>query len=430
MLNRFKEHLELDLKISREDKILLAVSGGVDSMVMAHLFLRAGMDVCIAHVNHNTRDGASDKDAAFVHNYADSVGVPFYTKKLDKIESGNFQSIAHSLRYEFFESLGPFTIATGHHEDDNVETILMNFLSGRSISGISPHQGNRIRPLLIFSREEIESYAEEYEITYVEDASNRSHKYFRNFLRLEVLPSLEQYDPHIGQKIQALSDRQERIDNYLHTVSSDILIAEVSCGIVSYNKNEILSVDDPLILFYGLRDYGINYEQSLDIIQNIDSVGNHYFTETHEILIDRNKILIRPLIDVMEVSHEVRLDDLPRTISFKNKTIEFTQVNAVAPSVLDDETYVPMELLDEVIIVRSWKDGDSFQPYGMGGQTQKLKKFFVENKVNRFIKERIPIFLNGEEIFWVGGYRTDERYKWDRSSRPYLRIKIEEATVS
>ena len=266
------------LGVDTTQKVLVAVSGGIDSMVLAHLTRASGMVIGIAHVDHGTRKGESGLDRIFVKKYTEGLSVPLHIHQIDADSiKGNFHQVTRNIRYTFFHSLDYDYILTGHHYEDQVETVLMNVLSGRSLEGIPEKNGKVLRPLIEFTKEEIKSYAITHDIAYREDSSNLKNDYFRNFLRHNIIPLLVEQDPQVKQKVIGLSQK----------VTQDLLLLD-SLTVLT-DSEETISLDSitdqgPVHLYHTIKKYGFTRSQAHDCHSSLHKKGLRYLSPTHLIV--------------------------------------------------------------------------------------------------------------------------------------------------
>ena len=430
MLKAFKSYIHSSGLFSQSDRILLAVSGGVDSIVMVQLFKDAGFNFGIAHVNFELRGDESDGDETFVKNLAEQFAVPIYIKHFDTKQYAadrkiSVQMAARDLRYAWFDEIVTDNdynfIATAHHLDDQAETFFINLLRGTGISGmhgILPKQGKVIRPMMFTTREKIMAFALDLNLAWREDRSNKSRKYLRNKLRLDVLSELYKINPLFSYKLnESISHMRdvETIYNY-H-------IAGVTADLVQQTPNGItISIDwiyeyqpHNTYLFELLKPYGFSYPVVKEIVRSIDTFsGKVFYSPTHRLLRDREHFIIQPLSDLS-----------PDTIDSEVYTIERNTTNIEFPVCLcthetDNITELPMgkasiacldlDKLQFPLKLRKWEKGDWFMPLGLKGK-MKLSDFFINQKVSLADKEKIWLLLSGEDIVWVIGKRIDNRFR-------------------
>ena len=430
MLKAFKSYIHSSGLFSQSDRILLAVSGGVDSIVMVQLFKDAGFNFGIAHVNFELRGDECDGDETFVKNLAEQFAVTIYMKHFDTKQYAadrkiSVQMAARDLRYAWFDEIVTDNdynfIATAHHLDDQAETFFINLLRGTGISGmhgILPKQGKVIRPMMFTTREKIMAFALDLNLAWREDRSNKSRKYLRNKLRLDVLSELYKINPLFSYKLnESISHMRdvETIYNY-H-------IAGVTADLVQQTPNGItISIDwiyeyqpHNTYLFELLKPYGFSYPVVKEIVRSIDTFsGKVFYSPTHRLLRDREHFIIQPLSDLS-----------PDTIDSEVYTIERNTTNIEFPVCLcthetDNITELPMgkasiacldlDKLQFPLKLRKWEKGDWFMPLGLKGK-MKLSDFFINQKVSLADKEKIWLLLSGEDIVWVIGKRIDNRFR-------------------
>ncbi len=425
MFNRFLSHINSKKYFQKSDKILIAVSGGVDSMVLLDLLMKSDYDISVAHLNHKTRSGDSDLDAEFVKSFCLKHNIPFYEKELSEKKSdvSNFQAWAHDQRYTFFESLDCDIILTAHHLDDHIETVLLNIFNGRSMNGIHESFDKIRRPLLIFTKDEITDYAQNNEVPFVVDKSNKDSEYDRNFIRNELLSKIVERFPNALNRIKKLSSRNQADQQALQELVDrlDLEIREGSRIIIS--KIKIQELDDHL-LYHILKTKGFNQTHAQDIFRSIDNVGAHFESSSHQLIIDRKNLIIEEITDVQE-ELVIDLSQIEKYYIYNNFRFTLSKEDQLSQSTEPNSEYFPIALLTEGLSIRPWKDGDHFQPKGMGGHRQSLKKFYTNNKIDLLQKKKVPLFISGKEIIWVVPYRTDERYSHENQEGPYLKIQFE-----
>lgn len=430
MLQAFKAYINSSGLFSQTDRILLAVSGGVDSVVMVQLFKDAGFEFAIAHVNFGLRGEESEGDETFVKNMALHFEVPFFTrqfntKKYASTHKISIQMAARDLRYAWFDEIaeqnGYNFVATAHHLDDQAETFFINLLRGTGISGmhgILPKQGKIIRPLMFTTREKINSLATELNLQWREDRSNKSRKYLRNKLRLDVLTELYKINPlfshKLNESIMHLRD-VETIYNY-H-------IAGVTSDLVQQTPNGVLiSIDwiyeyEPhnTYLFELLKPYGFSYPVVKEIVRSLDTFsGKIFYSPTHRLLRDRENFIIQPLSELSSEHSSGELFTLQRNgtgieypvclCTHETDRISDLPMGKASIACLDlDKLKFPLTL-------RKWEKGDWFMPLGLKGK-KKLSDFFINQKISLADKEKIWLLLSGEDIVWVIGKRIDNRFR-------------------
>lgn len=430
--DRFMAFIEQHQLFTRGNRILAAVSGGMDSVLLAHLLKAAGFNFGIAHCNFQLRDREALADQEFCYQLASRLGVPFHTINFDtKAHAANgkisIQMAARDLRYQWFEEQrlqnGYDVIALAHHHNDAIETILLNLVRGTGIAGlhgILPRNGALVRPMLFMEREEIRTLIADNHLGYVEDSSNASTKYARNKIRLEVIPKLKELNPSLEhtfdknlehfRSLELLLEQQtESLRKRLFTAREDGL----------YLPLEELQklVPQKLMLFKLLQEFGVNETIVEDIIASLGKhSGRTFETGSFRLILDRKYLIVTSLKisrekeAVLETGvHEVDFSGFKLTVLHDDSQL-IVKNNPMAVSVDAENIIFPMKL-------RYWQQGDYFFPLGMKLK-KKLSDFFTGLKIPLHQKNGIPLLINGNgDIVWVGGYRLDERYKVDNNTK-------------
>jgi tRNA(Ile)-lysidine synthase len=424
---------------------LLTVSGGVDSIVLAHLFYRAGFSAGIAHCNFRLRGEESEGDEVFVAQLARQYGFPFHVQrfetKKEALDRGiSTQMAARALRYTWFEevrqSLQYDFVATAHHLNDAFETVLLNLTRGTGIAGlhgIAVKNQNLIRPLLFASREEIMEYAAEQQLTFREDSSNLSSHYKRNLIRQEVVPVLKKMNPSLEHTFKTTTKRLSAAEALLQDLLQPWKKEAVkdSQGIIHISIKSLLESSEPVYrLWFILEAFGFTYRQAEEIFLSAEGLSGKWFeSATHVVLKDRDLFLVSERTQksqtgvwvIDQTSGKFKLGALSLAISnhFKNKEFE---VNRGGDTACFDQDRLLFPLT-----VRSWMPGDTFNPFGMGGKSKKVSDLLIDLKLNMFEKQNVKVLLNGiGDILWVIGLRTDDRYKVQESTQQVLVIQLEE----
>ncbi|MFZ2287759.1 MAG: tRNA lysidine(34) synthetase TilS [Bacteroidales bacterium] len=438
MLQRFLDFSKRERLFTGDSKVLLAVSGGIDSMVMAHLFREAGVDHSIAHCNFSLRGEESDGDEEFVTAYAAEHGIPFRTKRFDTLahvasKKISVQMAARELRYDWFISLvnheGFDSVAVAHNLNDNVETFLINLLRGTGLSGLtgmSQQRNNIIRPLLFASRQEISAFAAEKRILFREDSTNAQIRYTRNRIRHKVIPEMEKVNPGV---ISAITDTVSHL-----TASSAIVEAYIGglrgslfrqTGSVIEADAKSLAALKPLVphIYELFRKFGINPKQTDDVVSLLGSqTGRHIFTPTHRILCDRGRILItlreeQETADYLYSSiDEMRMSGLFTDLHITGLTDEPLPVSPRTACIDLDRLAFP-------VVVRNRVPGDRFMPLGMK-QMKKISDFLIDLKMPVNVKEKVLLLISGEEVVWVMGYRIDDRFRVTGHTKKILVLTV------
>ncbi len=425
MLSRFLEFSENEKLFTRGSRLLLAVSGGIDSMVMAWLFREAGIEHSIAHCNFSLRGDESDGDEEFVASYARSNTIPFCHSRFDTLSYAaarkvSVQMAARELRYDWFRSLirseNFDAVAVAHNLNDNVETFLINLSRGTGLNGLtgmSPHTGDIIRPLLFATREEISSFAAGKGIVFREDRSNAEVKYIRNRIRHRVIPEMEKVNPGI---LQAVTDTMKHLSSasvifemYLSQVSEKIFSTSGDTTIVDISGLTGLHPLEPHI--FGLfRPYGLSPKQIEEVISLLRSAtGKSVYTATHRLLNDRGRIVITRREAEVPAGYTFNSVDEIR-ISGLFSALRITEMSDYVLSASHLTASLDLDRVTFPVTVRHWEPGDRFMPLGMK-QMKKISDFLTDIKVPATKKEQALLLLTGSDVMWVMGYRIDDRFR-------------------
>lgn len=426
-----------------EERVLLAVSGGIDSVVLAHLVRRAGWSFAVAHCNFQLRGAASDGDEDFVRDLAESYGVPVFVEVFDTgrvaADRGvSIQMAARELRYDWMEGLrseyGYERIVTAHHLDDSIETVLYNFAKGtglRGLQGIPVQRDHIVRPLLFATREQIEAYATRERLSYREDASNAEDKYARNLLRRHVVPVLRRLNPAFEQTAAANIDRFRQAE-YLF----EYAVRQLTAGI-THRQGDQLLIDiegllshyraAPTLLFELLRPFRFHPSQIEQVLASIGrQPGALHYAGDYQLLVDRQHLIVAPRRPALVEQPYVVGEGVERVFLPDGQLL--IQYKEGRPTTFTPDPY--RALLDAAplaypLCLRHWQPGDFFCPLGMGGKRQKLQDFFSNNKVPRLLKDRIWLLETAEnELCWVVGYRIDERFRITGQTTRYLELRF------
>lgn len=433
MLKPFSEHIDTNLPFLRERPLLLACSGGVDSVVLAHLCVAADLRVTLAHCNFQLRGDESDGDEAFVRNLSYELGVgvmvqSFDTEKYAEAHRGSIQMAARELRYQWFHEVldtGEFDfVLTAHHADDDLETFLINLSRGTGIEGLSgiPVQNEKvIRPLLNFSRQEILSYAKDNTLQWREDSSNSESKYLRNKIRLDIVPQLKTLHPTFLKnfmRTQAhLEQTQSLVRHHMEEIRARLFESEGDTIRISVEKLQELKPTAGY-LYELFQAYGFTEWNDVEGLLHAMS-GKEVLSKTHRLVKDRTHLILSPIEtgpeEVFWILDNVKELEIPINIRFQNvKKVENTGRNVI---------YLDKEKLNFPLQLRNWEKGDYFYPYGMKGK-KKLSKFFKDEKVDVISKEKQWLLCSDDAIVWVVGRRADERFKVEDSTKEILKITL------
>lgn len=450
MLQAFKAYIKFSGLFDQSDRILLAVSGGVDSIVMVQLFKEAGYNFGIAHVNFGLRGVESDGDEAFVKNLASRIGVPFYSRNFNTKQYAadnkiSIQMAARDLRYAWFDEIGKENgysyVATAHHLDDQAETFFINLLRGTGISGmhgIMPKQGKIIRPLMFTTREKIMSLALGLNLAWRDDRSNKSRKYLRNKLRLDVLSELYKINPQfsfkLNESISHLREVESIYNNHIAGITAD-LVQHTAEGI-------LISIDwvyeyrpHDTYLFELLKPYGFTFSVVKEIVRSLDTFsGKVFYSPTHRLLRDRENFIIQPLNELTSEPTQTETYPLEKGVTeiekpislytYETDTVSDLPMGKSSVACLDlDKLMFPLQL-------RKWEKGDWFIPLGLKGR-KKMSDFFIDQKFSLAEKEKTWLLISGNDIVWVIGKRIDNRYRITlKTKRAYILISANDIAES
>lgn len=436
ILKRFERYVEENKLFSKDEKILVAVSGGRDSMMLLWLLHQLSYPIEIAHCNFQLRGEESDADEQLVHGFAVDNGIPIHVQRFDTAGYAaahklSIQIAAREMRYAWFERLrmerGCKVIAVAQHMNDSVETVLLNLSRGtglQGLQGILPLRDDShvVRPLLFLQSEEITVFVHNQGIPFRDDSSNFSNKYARNKIRLDIIPEFEQLNPHfirvMADNIARFRDAQEVINKHMQELRSQIIIARSDhAWRIAKEELERLQLSE---LYFMFEPFGFSKTVLQDLLESLhkDS-GKQFASDTYIIITDRE--------DVILSKKNMNLE--PVYIDLSTTRVEWGgfQIEITGNSDLGIENGTGIAKIDTVSLVypltiRQWEEGDSFQPLGMNGK-KKLSDYFIQKKINILDKKRVPILVNGDgKIIWVVNYHLDERFKIRDNTQKVLKL--------
>jgi tRNA(Ile)-lysidine synthase len=448
MLQSFLDFINAQQLLSVGQPTLLAVSGGLDSVVMADLFHRAGKPFGIAHVNYQLRGADSDADEVFVAQLARHWQVRFHplrvdTKAYTHENRLSIQEAARNLRYDFFERLiadGNYgCVATAHHQNDLAETMLLNLVRGTGLAGlhgIPVRRGNIVRPLLFTNRAIIERYAEEQGLMWCTDASNATDDYDRNWIRHRVMPQLEALNPGLVRSMTATAKRLRSAETLLKTELARAWaeVSDTEGEIIRLDKQRLMSLGEPVFrLGEWLRPYGFREAQMqsiMDWLQQPDTIGQGMASATHRLFNERDHLLLLPL--AAEPALPIVLAELPTEPVLLTDRLTLTMTRLFYPDRANlprqpDLVWLDADALTWPLTLRLWQQTDRLQPFGMSG-TKLVSNLLNDHKLTRPAREQTWVLLSGDEIVWVVGYRLAEgvRVRPETDEVLVIRLLIEE----
>ena len=469
LLQKFKEYIKNQNLFQPKDKLLLAVSGGVDSVVLCEVCKQAGYDFTIAHCNFQLRGDESERDEKFVRELGEKYGVEILVKKFDaeKYAAENKLSIqvaARELRYDWFNELignkqkaisnkqqaisnkqqanfnepaiahCPLPIAhcllTAHHANDNIETLLMNFFKGTGISGlhgILPKQRNIIRPLLFAKKDALSEFALANNLSFVEDSSNASDKYTRNYFRNQLIPDLQKVFPQVE-------------DNLLDNIERFLEIEMLYRQVVNLEKKKLLEkkgneIHIPVLkllktaalntmLYEIIKEYGFTAHQTAEAVALLKSdTGKYISSATHRIIKNRNWLIIAP--NETTEAENIFIEENDKLVAFQHGEISFELLSTTnhKPQTTNLTAQLNAAEIKFPLLLRKWKPGDYFYPLGMQ-KKKKLNRFFIDQKLSITQKEKTWVIEMDKKIIWVVGLRIDDRFKITDSTKNILQITL------
>ena len=436
MINSLKDHINKNLPFLKKSKLLIAISGGLDSVVLTQLCHQLKLQISLAHCNFNLRGKESDADEDFVLNLAEDLNLEVFVESFDTENYANenklsIQMAARELRYQWFLELATQLhfdyVLTAHHADDNLETFLINLTRGTGLEGLTgiPETNDYIvRPLLPFSREMILEYAENNNLIWREDSSNASTKYFRNKLRHDVIPILKELNPQLLQSFDKtqnhLQDSQNIIVDAITRIQKKVVTIEGDNILVNIKK--IFKLSNPKAYLYELlKDFG--FTEWDDVYKLLSSQsGKVVLSKTHRLIKNRNFLIITSLYNKSDHKN-IKVTEYDSEIVLPMGKMTFKSVTNF--STIDRSSiYVDKDLLKYPLTVRKWEKGDYFYPFGMTGK-KKLSKFFKDEKWSLPEKEQALLLVSDDDkIIWILNSRMDNRFKVTDKTTTILKLEL------
>jgi tRNA(Ile)-lysidine synthase len=439
MLEQFLNHIRENQLFRKEHGILLAVSGGLDSTVMAHLFHQAGFKAAIAHCNFGLRGAASDGDVAFVQGLANDLGMPFHTTRFATEEFAtthgiSIQMAARNLRNEWLEQVVREHrydfIATAHHLNDALETILLNLARGTGIEGLAGiplRQNLFVRPMLFASRTQLETFAQSLSLQWREDASNATDDYQRNVIRHKVIPVLKEINPNLEETFSDSLVRIRGARRFARAHLRDFSVRNMYYDgtHVHLRMNELS--EDPyaaVVIWELLKDLGFNFDQCRAMAERRQP-GAVFLSRSHQVTVGRDELIIG--IPPSETDDHTEIPEGATTASLAGHGLTL-EIREPGNAVLSDPSVAMMDL-DKIVFPlrwRRWREGDRFVPLGMR-RHKKLSDFLVDEKVSRAAKHDITVVESAGEIVWIAGFRISDKVKVTDQTRRVLVLRLNTA---
>jgi tRNA(Ile)-lysidine synthase len=437
MLKTFQSFIYSNFSFLEKSKLLVAVSGGLDSMVLVYLCQKLDLNFSLAHCNYKLREIESNYDEDFIKSYAKTNSIELFTTSFDtnsyaSLTKQSIQMAARKLRYEWFELLqeqhGFDFVLTAHHADDNLETFLINLSRGtglEGLTGIPAINGSIIRPLLEFTRTEILDFATAKNLKWREDSSNKKVLYLRNNIRHSIIPLLKNINPSFmdsfNKSQKYLIESQSVLKDYILEIE-DRVIASVAEDQISYDINKILTLNNPKAYMYLLlKPYGFtDWNEIISLLQA--QTGKQIYSPSHRLIKNRNNLILCKINAQLKVNISIQNSDslikIPSYgINLHMDITNFLPVKSPESVILDVKT------LNFPLTVRNWNEGDYFYPIGMKGK-KKLSKFFKDNKLSIVDKENTLILCSNDQVVWVLGMRADNRFMSTEKTINFLNISI------
>ncbi len=438
-VQQFQEFIARHALFTTQKKVLAAVSGGKDSVLLAHLLKSSGFNFAMAHCNFKLRGDEAKRDQDFTSNLAQQLQVPFFLTEFNTAGYAaenhiSIQMAARELRYNWFEKVCADenfdVIALAHHQNDSIETVLLNLTRGTGIAGmhgILPKNGKLVRPMLFLSKENIDEICAGEKLDFVEDSSNASAKYARNKIRLEVVPKLKEINPNLEktfeQNLERFRQLEQLLENQLQVLRDAVFI---NLKLETRIKIEDIRKLHPqhLLLFGLLRGFNFSGQVVQDLLLSLEKhPGKIFGSPSHQLILDRTEIIIyekkergAEFVGIGKNQNEACFQGFKLKL-LHDETPLIVINNPMATSVAAEKLIFPLT-------IRNWQTGDYFYPLGMNHK-QKLSDFFIQQKVPLHQKPQIPLLVNGnQQIIWIGGFRLDDRYKVNSNTKKVVIFEL------
>lgn len=447
MKAELQEHINAKFSFLHDKNLLVAVSGGIDSVVLTHLLHKLKFRTSLAHCNFSLRGKESNEDEEFVKQLGENLEIQAYTIKFETEayaeEKGiSTQMAARDLRYSWFQKIAKENnidyIVTGHQKDDVLETFFINLTRGTGLdglTGIPEIQGNIVRPFMIFSRNEILVYAAKKKILWREDRTNSSIRYVRNKIRHKIIPVLKELNPNLLETffntLENLKGSQQIVKDRIQNIKEKI--TKTHKNEKHFSIDELKKLSNPKIyLFEILKEYGFTEWNDVADLLECQS-GKQVFSKTHRLLKDREVLILSEMlkqeeIERFEISENTHEISTPIKLKLETITIPFDTKNhqnkVLEELIFDNKNTISIDFdnIEFPLILRKRQKGDFFFPIGLNGK-KKVSKFFKDEKLSLIDKENAWLLCSKNDLIWIVGMRLDDRFKVTKTTSKILKIK-------
>lgn len=460
LTDKFKAHVKDKNLFSEKENLMVAVSGGVDSVVLCELCKQAGFNFKIVHCNFQLRGEESERDEKFVTELSKKYAVETFIKKFDtenyaKENKLSIQEAARILRYEWFKELvnselsivkekdtssiihhSPLTIhlLTAHHADDNAETLLMNFCRGtglHGLTGIPMKYGNVVRPLLSFSKEELLHFAKENNLEFVEDSSNQSNYYTRNLFRNEIIPAISKVFPKVLENLNDNISRFKEIESLYKFSVGEIRkkLTRTKGSEIHIPVKQLMQFNNRALIYEIIADYGFSEKQVDEVIKLAESDSGKFIDSpllSYRIIKHRHWFIISPINS--SSSSTIVIEKTDRSILYEDGVLKINWLDIPPTSFKSEAGNFDSRLIEFPLILRKRKTGDYFYPMGMK-KKKKISRFLIDEKFSKSEKEKVWVLESNKKIIWVVGKRIDDRFKVTDKTKSVLQIRSETGNV-